>query len=128
MLDFFMEVLLDTNFIVSCILKNIDFLGELEEMGFKPVVPREVIQELKDLKTEKKTSHYGAMEIDLALQFFEDSKIKKTRIGGNSVDAGLIEKGKEGIYIATLDREVKRNVPNKVIIDSARKSLKIERD
>jgi len=123
-----MEVLLDTNFVVSCILKNIDFISELEDMGLKPTVPREVIQELKDLKTEKKTSHYAAMAIDLALQFFEDKKIKKTRIGGKTVDLGLIEKGREGIYIATLDREIKRSVPNRVIIDAAKKQLKIDRD
>jgi len=29
-------------------LKRIDFLEELEGMGFKAVVPKEVLQELKD--------------------------------------------------------------------------------
>ena len=30
-----MEVILDTNFIVSCVRRKIDFLNELENLGFK---------------------------------------------------------------------------------------------
>ena len=49
-------------------------------------------------------------------------------LGNNIVDDALIEKGKAGYYIATLDRGIKNKIPNRVIIDSARKGLKIERD
>ncbi len=123
-----MEVLLDTNFIISSLLKKIDFLGELEGMGFKIILPREVLQELKDLKTER-TSREERTAIDVAFKLFSSSKrVKKMSLGNNIVDDALIEKGKAGYYIATLDRGIKNKIPNRVIIDSARKGLKIERD
>ncbi len=121
-----MEVLLDTNFIISCVLKRIDFLEELKNLGFNPKVPLRVLQEMKDLKKENKTSRAERQAIDIAVELLNEKKVKKTRIGGRYVDAGLIQKGKEGVYIATLDREIKNQIPNKIVIDSARKSLKIE--
>jgi|SRR3989344_170804 len=121
-----MEVLLDTNFIISCILKKIDFLEELEGIGFRILLPREVLQELKDLKKDK-TSHEKRVAIDVAMKIFSSSKrVEKMTLGHNIVDDALIEKGNQGIYIATLDNGIKNKIPNRVIIDSARKSLKIE--
>jgi len=123
-----MEVLLDTNFVVSCVLKRIDFVEELENLGFKPRIPLSVMQEMKDLKKESKTSHAERRAIDIAFALLAERKIKKTRIGGRYVDEGLIQKGKAGAYVATLDRAIKREIPNRVVIDAARKSLKVERD
>ena len=123
-----MEVLLDTNFIISCMLKKIAFLEELELMGFRVKVPREVLQEMKDLKKEGKTSRRERIAIDLAFEVIDQAKVKKMKVGGRNVDLGLIEKGQQGIYIATLDRGIKREIPNRVVIDSARKALKVERD
>ena len=122
-----MEVILDTNFIISCVLKRIDFLDELAVMGFKPVVPREVIEELKDLKKERKTSHEERVAIDVAFEMFEKQKVKKMKLGGLHVDDGLISRGKEGIYIASLDRGVKREVPNRIVISDAGNKLRVER-
>lgn len=121
----FMEVILDTNFIVSCIKKRIDFLDELQTFGFKIVVPKEVIEELKDLKFASRVDKTAA---NVALTLFEQNKIKKTALGGKKVDASLIAKGKLGIYIATLDSAIKRVVPNKVVISNAKNSLVIERN
>ncbi len=123
-----MEVLLDTNFIISCLLKRIDFLSELEEMGFRVVVPREVIQELKDLKMRKGQSHEERIAIDAALEMFEQRKVEKVGIGRGKVDDALIKRGKEGIYIATLDKVIQRKVPNRVVIRSAKGTIEIERD
>lgn len=122
-----MEVFLDTNFIISCLMKKIDFLGELETMGFRIKVPKGVLQEMKDLKKESKTSRKEREAIDMAFQLLESRKVKRTNIGGRNVDEGLIAKGKEGIYIATLDRGIKVKIPNRVVIDSAKKGLKVER-
>jgi len=122
-----MEVLLDTNFIISCLRKRIDFLEELKDLGFKAKVPREVLEELKDLKAEKKTGREARSAIDIAFQILDEAKVKKVKVGGRTVDDGLIAKGKEGIYIATLDNGIKREIPNKIVIDSAKNSLKIER-
>ncbi len=122
-----MEALLDTNFIMSCIVKKIDFLSQLEEKGFKVVVPREVLQEFKDLKKESKISHEERTAIDIALQMLSSKDIKKITIGQGKVDDLLIKKGQEGVYIATLDNGIKRKVPNKIVIFSSKKEVGVER-
>lgn len=123
-----MEVILDANFIISCIIKRIDFLDELKQLGFVPVLPREVMQEMKDLKRGGKTSREERAAIDIAFKMFEDAKIKKLSFGSGKVDDALIKKGKQGVYIATLDRGIKREIPNRIVIMDAQKKLGIERD
>ena len=122
-----MEVILDTNFILSCLRRKIDFVDNLFSMGFRIVIPREVLEELKDLRFGR-TSRENRLLIDLALEIAKDKRIKKIKLGTKSVDEGLIKKGKEGVYIATLDNAVKREVENNVIISNARNSLEIERE
>jgi len=120
-----MEVVLDTNFIISCVKKKIDFLEELEKLGFKVLLPREVLQELKDLKME--SYHPDRVAIDIALELFEKRKVKKITLGKKPVDLGLIEIGKKGAYIATLDNAIRRSVPNKIIISEQKNNVAIER-
>ena|SRR3989338_1091195 len=121
-----MEVLLDTNFIISAIKQRIDFNEELKEMGFgRVIVPREVMQELKDLRFKVPMADRHA--IDIALEIFSSKKIEKAKVGGKNVDEGLIAKGKQGAYIATLDAAIKRIVPNRVVISNAGNGLMIER-
>ena len=119
--------MLDSSFILSCMLARIDFISELEEKGFKIVVPREVIQELKDLKLKKGQGHDVKIAIDAVLEMFEQRKIKKVGFGTGRVDQELIKRGKEGIYIATLDKGIKREVPNRVVILSSKKGIGVER-
>jgi rRNA-processing protein FCF1 len=123
-----MDVLLDTNFIISCVLKRIDLLEELEGMGFKVKVPRGVLQEFKDLKKDNKIGHRERQAIDVAKALLDERKVKVVKVGGRYVDEGLIQQGKKGKYIATLDREIKNQVPNKVVIEAAKKRLKVLRD
>ena len=122
-----MEAILDTNFIISCVLKRIDFIEELENLGFKIKVPKEVLEELKDLKKESKTNHNERVAIDVAFQILDERKVKKIKVGGRTVDDGLIQKGNDGFYIATLDRGIKVKIPNKILIDNSKKGLRVER-
>ncbi|HLF53578.1 MAG TPA: hypothetical protein VI544_00180, partial [Candidatus Nanoarchaeia archaeon] len=122
---YFMEVLLDTSFVISCIKKRIDFLDNLEEMGFKVLLPKEVFQEIKDLKLNSDIATRTA--VGVALEILKKRKVKGVTIGNRSVDEGLIEFGKKGAYIATLDSAIKRSVPNKVIISESSNGLAIER-
>lgn len=120
-----MEVILDTNFIVSCIKKKIDFLGELEAMGFKILLPKEIVEETKDLRLNSDRETKVAVEV--ALELFKKIKIKSMTLGRKPVDLGLIEMGKKGAYIATLDTVIKRQVPNKVVISESGNNLVVER-
>ncbi len=123
-----MEVILDSSFIISCIKKNIDFVSQLEEQGFKILLAHEILDELKDLRKSNRVSHDDRVSIDLALEMFSNKKFKKTKLGHYSVDDGLIKRGKEGIYIASLDKVIKREVPNKVVIFDSTKSVGVVRD
>lgn len=123
-----MEAVLDANFILSCVRDKIDFISELESMGFKVVVPREVMQELKDIRERKGESREDRISIDIAFELIEKRKVKKMTMGAGQVDHKLIELGNRGAYIATLDRVIKRSVPNRLVIDSAKKAIMIERD
>ncbi|MEK6858391.1 MAG: hypothetical protein AABX53_00570 [Nanoarchaeota archaeon] len=116
-----MEVLLDSSFIVSCLKKKIDFLTQLEEQGFTVKVPHEVFEELRDLRL--KSPRAERESIDIALALFESRGVKKMKLGKGRVDEGLIEKGKRGVYIATLDREIKRSVPNVIVLFDAEKRV-----
>ena len=127
-----MKVILDTSFIISCIRKRIDFISQLEDLGFKIVVPKEVFQELKDLRKNPKESFIDRKAIDVAFEMLKENKVKKITLGRrverkNQVDLGLIKKGNEGYYIATLDSEIKRQVPNRIVIYNASKSVGIDR-
>lgn len=115
-----MEVVLDSSFILSCIRKRIDFLDQLEEQGFSPRLPQEVFQELKDLRLS--VGHDDRVAIDVAMEMFERRKVKKIKLGHKKVDLGLIEKGKSGSYVATLDKVIKRQIPKVIVIfDSTNK-------
>ncbi len=120
-----MEVLLDSSFIISCIKKKIDFVAELEEKGFRILLPKEVFEELKDLRLNSAPADRAAIEV--ALSLIAKRKIARITLGTKTVDEGLIDHGKKGRYIASLDNGIKRSVPNKVILSEAGKNLIIER-
>jgi len=123
-----MEVVLDSSFIVSCVKRNIDFVGKLRGLGFKVLLPREVMQEIKDLKLKTKARE-DKVAVELALQILNENKdIKKMTIGTGRVDNELIKLGKAGAYVATLDNFIRRSVPNRVVINNAKNNIEVERD
>ena len=123
-----MEVILDTSFIISCLKKKIDFMKDLKELGFKIIVPREVIQELKDLNQRSGQPREEKAAIGVALEIFSSKDVNKVGFGEGKVDEILIKKGIEGAYIATLDRGIKRKIKNRVVIIDAKNSIGIERE
>lgn len=121
-----MEVILDTNFIISCVKRKIDFISRLREEGFKIKIPKEVIEELKDLRFD--VYHDDRVAIDVALELLENSDdITKIKLGHKKVDESLIEMGKKGAYIASLDRAIKHTVPNRIVISDSKNDIMIER-
>ncbi|MGV8131284.1 MAG: hypothetical protein ACP5N7_04265 [Candidatus Pacearchaeota archaeon] len=121
-----MQVILDSSFIISCVRERIDFLTQLEEQGFTPVVPREVFQEMKDLRISNRASREDRLAVDVALEILEKKKVKKTTLGEGKVDEFLIRKGQEGIFIATLDNGIKKKIPKKIVIFKAQNRVGVE--
>ena len=126
LLFYFMQVLLDSSFIISCVRDRIDFLSQLEEQGFTPIVPREVLQEMKDLRTSNRASREDRAAVDVALEMIEKKGVKKNSLGKGRVDDFLIRRGQEGIFIATLDNGIKKRVPKKIVIFKAQNRVGVE--
>ena len=121
-----MQVILDSSFIISCVRDRIDFLTQLAEQGFTPVVPTEILQEMKDLRISNRSSREDRLAIAVALEMIEKSKVKKTTLGTGRVDDFLIKRGQEGIFIATLDNGIKKRIPKKIVIFKAQNRVGVE--
>ena len=121
-----MQVILDSSFIISCVRERIDFLTQLAEQGFTPIVPREVLQEMKDLRVRNGVSHEDRIAIDVAFDLLEKGKVKKTSLGTGRVDDWLIKRGQEGIFIATLDNGIKKRIPKRIVIFKAQNRVGVE--
>lgn len=117
---------MDSSFIISCIRSRIDFISQLEEQGFTPIVPREVLQEMKDLKMSNRSSREDRIAVDVAFEILEKKDVKKISSGQGKVDEFLIKKGLEGAFIATLDNGIKRKVPKKIVIFKAQNRVGVE--
>ena len=113
-------ILLDTNFILSCIRKKIDFFEELQSMGFSVIIPKQVIEEIKGLSKSK-------TEAEVALKILEKSEFRKITLHGKNVDNGIVKVAKEneGWIIATLDKEIKGKIKNQKLTIRGEKKLEI---
>mgnify|MGYP001605073031 FL=1 len=109
------SVLLDTNFILSCIKQKIDFFEELFLRGYQVIIPNGVIDELKKLK---QTS---------ALKLLEKNNFMKITLTGKNVDDSIINYAKKNpdILVATLDKELNNKLKNRKIIIRGKKKLEI---
>lgn len=101
------KILLDTNFILSCIRNRIDFVEELQLSGRKILLPVQVIDELK--KISKQEKYKFRKEAEFALKVLENAGFEEVDLKEKYVDKGIkkmLEKDKT-IIVATLDRGVK---------------------
>ncbi len=121
-----MQVLLDSSFIISCVRDRIDFLTQLEEQGFTPVVPREILQEMKDLRVSNRSSREDRIAIGVALEMIEQKGVKKNSLGKGRVDDFLIQRGQAGVFIATLDNGIKKRITKKIVIFKAQNRVGVE--
>ncbi len=112
------RTILDTSFILTCVRQKIDFFEELGFLGLKPIVPEQVMEEIKSMKKS---------EAETALKIIRDFKPETIDLKTKDVDKGLIklvEDNKE-MFIATLDREIKNNFKGRVILIRGKKKLEI---
>ncbi len=111
------EILLDTNFIITCAKQKIDFLEDLKFKGFKILIPKQVINELKKNKAE----------LALKLLGKEKNSFEQIDIGEGHVDKSIIKYAKENkdILVATLDRGIKDFISNKKMIIRGKKKLEV---
>lgn len=120
-----MEVILDTNFLLTCIKQKIDFFEEIKLMGISIIIPKQVLNELKILKQRDKSKFDS--NAPTALKLLEKENFKKIDLGDNKTDRAIIKFAKKNpeIIIATLDKEIQAKIKNKKMIIRGKKKLEI---
>jgi len=110
-------IILDTNFLIYCAEKKIDYksrINELMSSGHKVVVPTQVIDELKKIShVSKKLSDRSAAS--LALQLLNHNKIPEILTTGKNADEGILKIQSNNV-VATLDYNLKKNVERALVI------------
>lgn len=127
------EVVLDTNFVMNAVDCKIDFVEELERMGFTCLVPEEVIKELErvvESRKKKKFKEHAELSLKILKASLKDPSVKKIKLGMKGrayVDRGLVKFLKENpkIFLATMDKELKKKVSNSKIVVRAKKKIEI---
>ncbi len=116
---------LDTNFILSCIRKKIDFFGEIEFMGFKILIPEQVIREIKKIAESGKMKFRE--EARLALILLKNNSFSEIDLHSKNVDNGIVKVSKENpdYVIATLDREMQNKIKNQKLVIRGYKKLEV---
>ncbi len=119
------EVVIDTNFILTCVKEKIDFVSELELMGLKSSIPEQVLAELVKIVMSKKKLKDRKLA-ENAINLLEKRKFRTVVLRDKDVDKGLIKYVKENdCMIATLDREIKKKLKGSVVSIVGKKMLRI---
>ena len=120
------SVLIDTNFILTCVREKIDFFEYLYLSGIKIIIPDEVIHEIKLISESKKKLKFRD-EAKLALQIIDKNSYEKINLGKGHVDKKIISYAKENpkLIVATLDKEIKSKISNNKLIIRNKKKLEI---
>ncbi len=120
------KVLLDTNFILTCVKQKIDFFEEIKFMGIQILIPHQVINEIKKVASSKQKLKSRENAI-LALKLLEKNKFKKIDIGKGHVDKTIIKFTKENkeVIVATLDREIKKKIKGQKLVIRNKKKLEV---
>ena len=121
------QVILDTNFILTAVKYKIDFLDGIKFLGLTPIIPIQVINELKKIiKSSKKRGKFKD-HAEIALKILQKKKIKKIDLKHDYVDKGILNYAKKdkAVIIATMDKELKNKIPNRKLIIRAMKRLEL---
>lgn len=117
-----MDILIDTNFILTCVKQKIDFFSQLRELFGEPrfLVPKQVLDELNKLSDDGRLKSTEREAVRLTRDIIKRNFAEIIDLKISNVDAGIIkyaEKYANGVvlYIATLDRKLKVKIKNKKI-------------
>lgn len=120
------KIILDTNFILTCVKQKIDFFEYLEMQGLKILIPKQVIRELESIVNSKKKLHFRE-NAKLALSLLERNFFSKIDLKIKNVDSGILKfaKSNKDLIVATLDRGIKSKVQNQKMVIRGKKKLEV---
>ncbi len=124
-----MEILIDTNFILTCVKQKIDFTSCADELFNKKIswiVPKEVLEELKDISKRKGEKIPDKNSAILGIEIINRLNPKIIELKNKNVDLGIVNYifGND-IILASLDRGLKSQVNNKILTIRGKNSLEI---
>ncbi len=126
-----MKILLDTNFIVTCVKQKIDFpsiANEIIDKKIEWIVPQDVLNELGNLKDKKGAKVADKNAAELGFEILQTIKPKIVELPGKNpnVDIKIVNYiMKKPIVLATLDKGLKERVDNKILTIRGKKSLEL---
>ena len=118
-------VVLDTNFILSCVKKKIDFFTEIPFKGLKIIIPIQVLDELRNISSEGKGRFRDDAKI--GLKILENKEFKRIDLHMKNVDNGIVKlaSNHKEYVIATLDNGIKNRIRNKKLVIRGETQLEI---
>ena len=124
-----MEILLDTNFILTCVKQKIDFFSLANETIDDKIVwiiPFEVMEELKEISKRKGETEVDKLSAGIALEMVKVIAPQIVSIKNKNVDEGIRRyvEGKD-IILATLDKGLRSKVKNKILTIKDVKQIEI---
>ncbi len=124
-----MKILIDTNFILTCIKQRLDFFSKANEIideGIEWLVPAGVIKELEMISKRKGEKIIDKESAAIALEMLRLIEPQKIELDSRNVDQGIVNYAvKNNIVVATLDRGIKKKINKKILTIKDIKSLEI---
>ncbi|MBI2044325.1 hypothetical protein HYT24_03100 [Candidatus Pacearchaeota archaeon] len=124
------KVILDTNFIMTCVKQKIDLFWDMKAMGMQIIVPKQVINELNRVIKSKQKYHFRE-DAEVSLKILENEKNNYQKIDlkkyGKNTDSGIrnFANAHKDVLVATMDQRLKRSIRNNKVVIRGRKRLQI---
>ena len=125
-----MEILLDTNFILTCAKQKIDFSEIAESIideNIEWIVPQQVLNELGNIKDRKESSGKDKEAAELSFELLQHLNPKIVELKKNpNVDIAIVNYILDTqIVLATLDKGLKQRINNKILTIRGKNHLEL---
>jgi rRNA-processing protein FCF1 len=121
------KAILDTSFILTAVRQKIDFFPELENTGFKILIPDLVLREIEKISNSNSNSSLAG-NAKLALKILGKENFKEIKLPEKgSVDDSIVEfaKSNSEFVVATLDKEIKNKIKNSKLVIKQKKRVEL---
>ena len=125
-----MEILLDTNFILSCAKQKIDFSDIAESIideKIEWIVPQQVLNELGNIKDREESAKKDKEAANLSFRLLQQINPKIVELRRNpNVDIAIVNYILDTkIVLATLDKGLKERINNRILTIRGKKHLEL---
>ncbi len=129
-----MEIIIDTNFALTCTRQKIDFFNLANQITVEPIkwiIPDKVIEEIKRVSKKKEKTIKDRQAALLFLDVLEANKssneeISEIHLKKENVDDAIADycNKNPSVVLATMDNRLKARVKNKVLSIEGKNFLK----